>query len=282
MFTENPWWRPDFYHRTNEELLLDILKTKDKIFKFINNKEYINYLEDYTQHHKLKYLQECVVAESNIKLSLQQLENILKEQSNDKLYKKITNIQKCINKIFGNELYINQEIKYKIFNIDSCKKIHKIIGKEIIDNCGEFRIKMSAPKGSEMSYLAPHLIQKHLSKLFDKTQESLKNINEIEDYIKTASNFCMTFLYIHPFSNGNGRVCRMYTSMILQPITITPMSMFLDKNGRNIYLKCLEKSQLIYTYNSDEKELYDLNTFLLECIQRNNINMYNTLGMDEN
>lgn len=93
---------------------------------------YNEYLNNYTEHHKLKYLQECIIAESNIKLTLNDIENIIKKESTDKMYIKITNMLKCINKIFKNDIYINENIKYKYFNIESCRKIHKIIGNNII------------------------------------------------------------------------------------------------------------------------------------------------------
>ena len=52
---------------------------------------YNEYLNDYTEHHKLKYLQECIIAESNIKLTLNDIENIINpkgsiNESNDKMY----------------------------------------------------------------------------------------------------------------------------------------------------------------------------------------------------
>lgn len=114
MFIETPWWRPEFYHRTNKDLCNDIYKTKEKIIEFKNNEMYNEYLNDYTEHHKLKYLQECIIAESNIKLTLNDIENIINpkgsiNESNDKMYIKITNMLKCINKIFKNDIYI----KYK-------------------------------------------------------------------------------------------------------------------------------------------------------------------------
>ena len=78
-----------------------------------------------------------------------------------------------------------------------------------------------------------------------------------------SAQFLSRFLFIHPFSNGNGRTARILVTFLLSGVAVVPVSLYLNKNGRDIYLNCLRQSQ--------ENDCYDtksLATFILDCVHK--------------
>jgi len=62
--------------------------------------------------------------------------------------------------------------------------------------------------------------------------------------IKIVASFLSVFLEIHPFSNGNGRVARILTSLLLAKDSIVPVSLCgVNSTGRDNYLRCLREAQ---------------------------------------
>ena len=61
--------------------------------------------------------------------------------------------------------------------------------------------------------------------------------------VKLGAQFLSRFLYIHPFSNGNGRVGTILLSYLLSNFSVLPVSLYIKNAGRGVYLSCLRESQ---------------------------------------
>lgn len=72
------------------------------------------------------------------------------------------------------------------------------------------------------------------------------------------------FLYIHPYSNGNGRAARLLVGFLLWPLTRVPIDLtpFSDPN---IYIDCLRQAHLAYD-NTSQRRASVLATYLLERV----------------
>lgn len=96
-----------------------------------------------------------------------------------------------------------------------------------------------------LRYLDFEEIANEMEILFTKTRQEMQNINEmeIEKVIKIAAHFLNKFLYIHPYSNGNGRTARLLTSYLLLGISVFPVSPT-GENHSSTYLECLRQARL--------------------------------------
>lgn len=100
------------------------------------------------------------------------------------------------------------------------------------------------------------IISDHKSKSLSEDETEL----QIEKVIKIASQFLNSFLYIHPYSNGNGRTARLLTSYLLLGISVFPVSVTVENHSLT-YLECLR--QLHFDSNVDQSPTV-LATLLLE------------------
>lgn len=101
---------------------------------------------------------------------------------------------------------------YKFDNLDDLLKAHKVLMKGILNSAGSFRsVNVGVGSSDGVSHIAPpHGVVPDLMKdLF----EWLKNSDE-HMLIKSCV-FHYEFEFIHPFSDGNGRIGRLWQSVIL-------------------------------------------------------------------
>ncbi len=81
----------------------------------------------------------------------------------------------------------------------------------------------------------PHLMEAFI----DRVKIMLK---EQEDPFKVAAYALLTFLYIHPFSNGNGRTSRLFMNILLAQSGFPPIIFF----DRTQYISTLQQCMYIY------------------------------------
>jgi len=110
-------------------------------------------------------------------------------------------------------LRVYDELEYFDYkNIDDLLKAHKMLMDEILTYAGHFRLKDVGVGGSEgVIHVAPPSSQvpNLMSNLFEWLQKS-----EVHPLIK-SSVFHYEFEFIHPFIDGNGRIGRLWQSLIL-------------------------------------------------------------------
>jgi Fic family protein len=102
--------------------------------------------------------------------------------------------------------------KYRFDSLEDLLKAHKLLMSGILKNAGNFR-STNVGVGSEdgVSYIAPQptFVPQLMSDLFDWLKYS-----DEHPLIKSCV-FHYEFEFIHPFSDGNGRVGRLWQSVIL-------------------------------------------------------------------
>ena len=129
---------------------------------------------------------------------------------------------------------------YKYDKLNDLLKAHKILMKGILKNAGNFR-NVNVGVGN---YVAPPF--NNVPQLMSELFEWLKNSDE-HPLIKSCV-FHYEFEFIHPFSDGNGRIGRLWQSVILynwkKVFSAIPTESIIRDYQKNYY-EALEKSGAI-------------------------------------
>jgi len=132
---------------------------------------------------------------------------------------------------------------YKPHQLNSLLQSHKIMMQGIIPDAGSLRsTNVGILKRSCVSHVAPKpsLVPQLMQNLFD----FMKNDRNVHELVKSCI-FHYEFEFIHPFSDGNGRIGRLWQSALLfnyHPVfEFTPIES-LTKKRQRAYYKALETS----------------------------------------
>ena len=104
--------------------------------------------------------------------------------------------------------------KINPYDIRDLKKIHGVMTNNILRESGEFRSgEEGVFNGEECIFMAPpaKFVPQLVSELFDWMK---KNHNQVHPLIMSCI-FHYEFVFIHPFSDGNGRMARLWQTAIL-------------------------------------------------------------------
>lgn len=100
------------------------------------------------------------------------------------------------------------------FNLDDLKKIHGVMMNSLIDDAGSYRRgKEGVFDGEKCIFMAPgpEMVDQLMQGLFLWLQNNQNNIHPLI----LSSVFHYEFVFIHPFSDGNGRMARVWQNIIL-------------------------------------------------------------------
>ena len=189
-----------------------ITEDNKKIIREIENKLNLIVMDDNDKKRKLKVkskvrsIHSSLAIEAN-SLSLESVESIV---NNKMVLGDRKEIQEVKN---ANELYehINE---YNWKNESDFLKAHTLMMKYFDDDNGYYRNHgEGVKKGNEVIYTAPQsiLVPSLMKSLFKIITENEKEIHPLI----LSSIFHYYFVYIHPFSDGNGRMARFWVSLIL-------------------------------------------------------------------
>ena len=149
--------------------------------------------------------------------------------------KKIVNLRDGVNYLFAGVNDLTLSVKL-------IKHVHSIIGGQgLIDNAGKYRQKGARPAGASHRYLPPKEIKPRLAALVSFIGESVAQSKSDIELLCIASLFLAEFLFIHPFSNGNGRTARLITNFILKKEFLVPFPLVSCKS--DIYHSALAEYQ---------------------------------------
>ena len=104
--------------------------------------------------------------------------------------------------------------KFDIYNLEDFKRLHGVMTKYIEDESGSFRKgEEGVFNGDKCIFMAPpaQFVPKQMQNLFDW----MKNSGDKVHPLILASVFHYEFVIIHPFSDGNGRMARLWHTAIL-------------------------------------------------------------------
>jgi len=248
-FARQVWWRQDYFPFDLELYLKSLEKFRINLIIFKNDQKNLKLIQYFSKIFKQNYIYETITIENNIDFKkINEIEQI-----------KIENFRLAFDYLFPNLFFTNFSID--LFDSNLAINLHKIIGKNLFKNPGEFRIRDAKPANEEYMYLNFEKIPDELKKLFEKIRTEFKKQTNNIDLIKLGVVFFINFLSIHPFENGNGRCARLLLSFLLINVTIVPLSIFNKQNGREIYLSCIREERS-KSPNSDSI----LASLILECI----------------
>jgi len=157
------------------------------------------------RQNKIKTIQGSLEIEGN-KLSVEQVTAILDG-------KKVLGPKKDILEVQNAIRAYDQIGEFDIFSLQSLLKSHKILMNELVENAGQWRKKsVGIVDKSKIVHLAPKadLVPKHMGNLFNFLKTEYKN-----NALLASCVFHYEFEFIHPFSDGNGRVGRLWQHAIL-------------------------------------------------------------------
>ncbi|TKB98913.1 Fic family protein [Pedobacter cryophilus] len=184
--------------------------------------------------NRIKTIQSSLEIEGNT-LSEEQITAILENKRVIAPEKDILEVKNAI------EVYENLHY-FEFDKLTSLCKAHQLLMKGLIADAGKIRSKsVGIVKGSEVAHLAPpgNLVQSLLNDLFSY----LKNDEDL--LLIKSCVFHYEFEFIHPFMDGNGRMGRLWQTLILKEYS--PVFGFLPiesiiKNKQAEYYNALNKS----------------------------------------
>ena len=171
----------------------------------------INYMNldkkpELRKHNRINSIYSSLAIENN-PLSLKQVEDIIDGRivvGKQKDIQEVKNAYKSYEKIEN----INP------YSIEDLKKIHGIMTFLVQDDNGKFRNHGEAVyNGDKMIFMAPpeNMVPILMGNLFEWMNKS----KEIVHPLILSSVFHYEFVFIHPFSDGNGRMARLWQTAIL-------------------------------------------------------------------
>ncbi len=156
------------------------------------------------RENRIKTIQASLEIEGNT-LSIDQVTALLENKLVVAPQKDIQEVRNAI------ETY-NQINEFDPYSINSLRYAHSLLLKGLVDNAGELRTTaVGIAKGDEVAHIAPpaHLIEGQLMSLLDYVKHD-------EDLLLIKSCvFHYEFEFIHPFIDGNGRMGRLWQTVLL-------------------------------------------------------------------
>lgn len=195
--------------------ILPYTLTNSIVFKVSNIMEKIGKLDNYTTLDKTPYLRKQTkinsihssLAIENNKLTVGQVKDVINGKT---VIGPMKEIQEVKNAYKAYEM-LNDIDPY---SINELKKVHGIMTYLTVDESGEFRKGAEGVfDGDKCIFVCPppEMVNKLMSDLF-------KWLNDNKDTIHPlilSSIFHYEFVFIHPFSDGNGRMSRLWQNAIL-------------------------------------------------------------------
>lgn len=157
------------------------------------------------RQNRIKTIHASLAIEGNI-LTEKQITDIINNKKVIGPKKDIVEVKNAI------QAYNNLQ-SYKICNIESFLSSHRIMMQGLMTDAGQLRNKnVGVFKGKKAAHIAPkaQLVPKLMNDLF----KFLKNKDDIHPLVK-SSVFHYELEFIHPFSDGNGRLGRLWQTAIL-------------------------------------------------------------------
>lgn len=100
------------------------------------------------------------------------------------------------------------------YNIRHLKQLHGIMTKYLVEESGEFRLgEEGVFNGDQCIFMAPpaRFVPQLMADLFDWMRSAKNDVHPLI----LSSVFHYEFVFIHPFSDGNGRMARLWYTVIL-------------------------------------------------------------------
>lgn len=164
-----------------------------------------------------------------------------------------------------------------LLEINLIKSVHKLILKDIklSENCskpGEFskNVRLTTFEGEEYVYASPTDMDKKVQRAIDRFNDlvsySVKREKNSQDRVYNMFKSCTWLLFklldLHPFCDGNGRLCRLLCSFTLSSMTPfpTPIYNVWSESKKDDYIRALVDAR-----KSEKRHPTSLTTMVIEC-----------------
>lgn len=157
------------------------------------------------KRNRIKTIQSSLEIEGN-SLTVEQITDLLEN-------KRILAPKKDIIEVKNAIRVYNQLNQFKVYDLESLCKAHEILMKDLIENPGKLRTSsVGIIKGSDIAHITPQG-----EMIFSLMTDLFKYLKNNDDLILIKSCvFHYEFEFIHPFLDGNGRMGRLWQTMILK------------------------------------------------------------------
>ena len=215
-------------------------KITDKMLNYVSNImkkigeanyfESLNRFPELRRKTRIRSIHSSLAIENN-QLSLFQVEDVI----NGKL---VIGEQKDIQEVKNAYKAYEHIDKLNPYSVEDLKNVHKMLTFLIEEDAGKFRNHGEAVYDGDVEiFMAPP------HKLVPSLMDNLFNwMNEVKDKINPlilSSIFHYEFVFIHPFSDGNGRTARLWQTVILshweKAFTYLPIESMIKKNQEEYY-----------------------------------------------
>lgn len=162
--------------------------------------------------NKIKSIYSSLAIEAN-SLSLGEVKDVINGKT-------VIGAEKEIQEVKNAYAAYEEISKIDVYSLKELKRLHGIMTKYIVDISGDFRLgEEGVFNGDKCIFMAPpaKLVPGQMTDLFNW----MKQNKEIVHPLILSSVFHYEFVFIHPFTDGNGRMARLWHTAILskwQPI----------------------------------------------------------------
>ena len=190
------------------EITSEILKLTASISEKIGEIKSAKLIKPPTElrkRNRIKSIQSSLEIEGNT-LTIEQITDLINNKRVLAPQKDIIEVKNAI------ELYSKLN-EFNVYEVDSLCRAHGILMNTLIENAGQFRrTAVGIIKGNNITHVAPpgDIVYPLMKDLFDY----LKNDKDI--LLIKSCVFHYEFEFIHPFIDGNGRMGRLWQTMILK------------------------------------------------------------------
>jgi len=215
------------------------------------------------KQNKIKTIHSSLKIEGNT-LSEEQITALIEN-------KRVIGPQKDVKEVLNAiTIYDNLE-DFKSTDEKSFLKAHKILLSNLIEKSGKYRTQgVGIVKGSKVEHLAPPA--QNVAFLMKDLFDYLKNTDEIELIKSCVFHYEMEF--IHPFLDGNGRMGRLWQTLILMekyPVfEYLPFETLISKNQEKYYKALSESDKLGKSTKFIEYMLSIIDSSIADLLNFNN------------
>ena len=252
---DSPPWKDNSEFPKTSEMLQDIAENKSSSTAQ-NTKEYKNRLENL----KLRYILNSNHGEGEGTQTMETTEQAINKKENERILSEEQVSRNLLAALDHLEIRNSEDENKGLLDVEECiQDTHKILMKNLIDKekCGEFStgLKMA----SDDRHFYPKFETKE--KIYDKIQTvvdrynatidymnscpDLDSVRRISMYFRCAAWILYNFVNVHPFADGNGRMCRLLASHCLYLVFPFPCPIYniYAPTKRDDYIDAIKKAR---------------------------------------
>ena len=192
-------------YRITDKILSFVADISEKIGK-ITERTNLDSKPHLRKNNKIKSVHSSLAIEAN-SLSLDEVRDVINGRT-------VMGKQKEIQEV-KNAYGAYEEIgRFDIYSIEDLKRLHGIMTKYTVEESGNFRRgEEGVFNGDKCIFMAPpaSLVPEQMQNLFDWMNSAKDKVHPLI----LSSVFHYEFVFIHPFSDGNGRMARLWHTAIL-------------------------------------------------------------------